>query len=105
QGPSPCRRVIRVITERWPGRASCSLTETLSTEDGVDVRQPGEPREGAFGRDLLGGGEEAGPRGPRKRAADADPADAERGGLRDRGERRVGEQVDRLRRHRCDDGR
>src|SRR4051794_3403933 len=62
-------------------RPPSGLAVVLSaTEDGVDVRQAGEPRERALGRDLLRGREEAGPRGARKRTPDTDPADAEGGG-------------------------
>jgi hypothetical protein len=54
-----------------------------------------EPGEGAVVRDLLGGCDEASPRGACERTADADPSNAERGGLRDGEEGSSTKQVQR----------
>src|SRR5437763_13437459 len=67
-----------VIPQHWPSRGSCRPTTVLGlrlsrAEERVDVRQVDEPRERALVCDLLGGREEAGPRGAGERAADADP--------------------------------
>ena len=76
----------------------------VSGRAGRRRRQVLERRERPGVGDLVRRREEPAPRGAGERAADADPADAEVGGLGDGDERCVDQQVDRLGRHRGDDG-
>ncbi len=71
------------VTLHRSGR-SAGARPALSSEQRVHVRQPVEPRERPVVRDLLRRLEPSAPRGPRERAADADPAHAERLRVRDR---------------------
>src|SRR5258705_8697166 len=79
----------------------------LRAEQAFDVREwrgAAERGEGALLGDLPGGGEEAGERGAREGAADADAAHAERGEFGKAGESGGDDHVDRLGRHRAHDG-